>query len=106
MVDIATFRKLALSFPGTAEKPHFERTAFRTTARIFATVDAEGKTANLKLTPIDQSVFCDIDKTKIYPVDNKWGQQGWTTFVLSKISSRLLKDALSRVYALAIPVKK
>ena len=33
------FKKLALSFEGTIEKPHFERTAFKVIdKRIFATI--------------------------------------------------------------------
>jgi hypothetical protein len=39
----------------------------------------------VKLSVIDQSVFCAFDKTIIYPVNNKWGKQGWTLVELKKI---------------------
>ncbi len=71
------FRKLALSFPGTAEHPHFNRIAFKVTnKRIFATLHKATGTVNFKFSKIDQSVFCTFDKTGIYPVPNKWGLQG------------------------------
>lgn len=77
------FTQLALSFAGTVAAPHFDRTAFKVQKRrIFATLHAESNTANMKLSPADQSVFAMIDTTAIYPVNNKWGAQGWTTFNL------------------------
>ena len=106
MVNIETFKKIALSFPGTTEQPHFEKTAFRTKARIFATLDSSLQRACLKLTAIDQSVFCSIDTAVIYPVSNKWGTQGWTHAELKKITKSILKDMLSQAYALAAPIKK
>lgn len=71
MVDIEIFKNLALSFPETMELPHFEKIAFRTAARVFATLDTILDQACLKLTPIDQTVFCTIDPAIIYPVKNK-----------------------------------
>ena len=97
----AEFRKLALSFPGTEEAPHFDRAAFKVTGkRIFATMHEKEKTANLKLTEVDQSVFCDYGKGEgeIYAVPNKWGLQGWTTFELKNIPKELMLDALDTAY--------
>jgi predicted DNA-binding protein (MmcQ/YjbR family) len=93
------FKSLALSFPGTEANPHFDRTAFKVTGkRIFATLHEESGTANLKLTPVDQSVFSDFGKKAVYPVANKWGLQGWTTFELNKIPKELMLDALDTAY--------
>jgi predicted DNA-binding protein (MmcQ/YjbR family) len=93
------FRKLALSFPGTDEAPHFARAAFKVVGkRIFATMHEESKTANLKLSPVDQSVFSSYNKEVVYPVPNKWGLQGWTTFELKKIPKGLMLDALETAY--------
>lgn len=89
------FRKLALSFQDSEENPHFDRTAFKITGRrIFATLHEESGTANLKLTPEDQSAFVTFGKDAVYAVPNKWGVQGWTTFVLRKVQRELMKDAL------------
>jgi hypothetical protein len=34
MVDLKSFKQLALSFTGVTEQPHFEKTSFRTKKRI------------------------------------------------------------------------
>lgn len=93
------FKSLALSFPDTEANPHFDRIAFKVTGkRIFATLHEESATANLKLSPVDQSVFSDFGKNAVYPVPNKWGLQGWTTFELKKVPKELLRDALDTAY--------
>ena len=103
----AAFKSLALSFPGTEEHPHFERIAFKVTGkRIFATLHEESATVNVKLSPIDQSVFCDFGKNAVYPVPNKWGLQGWTTFDLKKIPRELILDALNTAYSDVVNSKR
>jgi hypothetical protein len=38
-MDVNSFKRIALSFPGTMEQPHFERTAFKIIGKnIFATL--------------------------------------------------------------------
>jgi len=98
MVTKQTFRKLALAFPEASEQPHFEKTSFRVNKKIFATLSADKPIACIKLSEIDQSVFCAIDKTMIYRVDNKWGKQGWTLIDLSKITKTILKEVLMLSY--------
>jgi len=93
------FATMALSFPSTEENPHFDRRAFKVTGRrIFATLHEKSRTANLKLSPVDQSVFCLFDKKAVYAVPNKWGVQGWTTFELKHVPKELMLDALDTAY--------
>ncbi len=106
MVDAETFRQMALSFPGAVEQPHFEKTSFRAHTKIFATLDAKKKLACLMLSMVDQSVFSAFDKYVIYPVPNKWGQQGATFVELGKIRKSMLKDALTQAYNKIITNKK
>ena len=103
MVTIATFRKLALSFPEAVELPHFESASFRIRKKIFATLSVKNKRACLKLSEINQSVFSSFDKTIIYPVPNKWGKQGWTFVELAKVKKVILKDALTTAYCEIAP---
>ncbi len=98
MVDESILRELALSFPDTVEQPHFEKTSFRAKKKIFATYSANDKRACLKLSEIDQSVFCTFNAAIIYPVPNKWGKQGWTLFELNHIEKEMLHDALETAY--------
>ena len=105
MVSIDEVRRLALSFPETDEHPHFDRKAFRVKKKIFATLSEKDKTLNLKLTLIDQSVFCAYDNTVIYPVPGGWGRQGFTTVNLKKVKKSMLKDALITAYCTRAPAK-
>src|SRR3989337_2190908 len=101
------FQELALSFPNTAAAPHFDRTAFKVIGkRIFATLHEESETANLKFSPVDQSVYALINKEAIFPVANKWGQQGWTTFRLTLVDGQLMLDALDTAYQDVLKSKK
>jgi predicted DNA-binding protein (MmcQ/YjbR family) len=101
------FTALALSFPHTEAAPHFERTAFKVVGkRIFATLHEESNTANVKLSPADQSVYCLIDKEAIHAVNNRWGLQGWTTFQLARVDSQLMLDALDTAYSDVLKTKK
>jgi len=89
---------MALSLPDTVEQPHFEKTSFRVKKKLFATLSSETGIAVLKLSAIDQSVFCAFDQAIIYPVPNAWGKQGWTMFVLTKMKKAMLMDALTLAY--------
>jgi hypothetical protein len=103
----AAFKELALSFPGTEENPHFDRSAFKVAKkRIFATLHEESKTANLKFSPAYQKTFCAFDKKAVYPVPNKWGEQGWTTFDLKSIPKEFMLDALDVAYKAVFESKK
>lgn len=106
-MTIEHFKTLARSLPGTEENPHFDRIAFKVAGkRIFATLHEESASVNLKLNPVDQSVFCDFGKGAVYPVPNKWGLQGWTTFELKKIPKQLMLDALETAHKEVMKKKK
>ncbi|MCJ0742967.1 MmcQ/YjbR family DNA-binding protein [Pedobacter montanisoli] len=105
MITIDTFRELALSFPEATEEPHFEKRAFKVKKKIFATYDHKNQRACIKLSEIDQNVFSSADKTIIYPVDNKWGKQGWTLIELKKVNKDLFIDALTTAYCEVAPQK-
>jgi len=107
MITGRILTELALSFPGSAQKPHFERTGFHVIGkRMFATYLAADNTANIFLTPKEQAVFCKMDSASIYPVPNKWGEKGATTFDLNKVSKEILLEALLSAYNEVIKRKK
>jgi predicted DNA-binding protein (MmcQ/YjbR family) len=105
MVTIDTLRKIALSFPEATEEPHFEKPSFRVKKKIFATYDEINKRACVKLSEIDQDVFSAADKTIIFPVDNKWGKQGWTLINMDKVHKELFMNALTTAYCEVAPKK-
>jgi hypothetical protein len=99
MITGEAFAEMALSFAGTEQKPHFERTGFKVAGkRMFATYLPENNTANIFLTPSEQVVFCKMDAHNIFPVPNKWGEKGATTFVLNKVAKELVMEALISAY--------
>jgi hypothetical protein len=98
MVNIETFRTLALSFPDTEEQPHFDLQSFRVKNKIFATLWAKENRAMLKLPLVDQSVSCSYDNTVFFPVPGGWGKQGATFVELNKVRKDMFKDALTTAY--------
>jgi hypothetical protein len=103
MITIEQLRALAAALPEVTEEPHFERTSFRVGKKIFATYDVQLKRASFKLTELDQSVFCSGDRTIIYPVDNKWGKQGWTLVDMTKVHKDLFRDLVQTAYCTVAP---
>ncbi len=99
MISAEAFATMALSFPYTETVKHFERVGFKLIGkRMFATYLDTNNTANIFLTPAEQAVFCEIDSGNIYPVPNKWGDKGATTFELNKVSKEVLLEALLSAY--------
>ena len=94
MATAQDFRRVALSLAGTVEAPHFDRTAFKV-RRIYATLTADGKTANLMLTPDEQALKCELAPDAFSPVPNAWGARGATTAKLSALTVPELQDALT-----------
>lgn len=98
-MTIPEFVELAMSFDGTEEHPHFDRRAFKVHGkRIFTTLHEPDAIVNVKLNLADQKTFCEFDKKAVYPVPNKFGLQGWTTFHLNQIPEYLMLDVLSAAY--------
>lgn len=85
------FHEMALQFAGTETAPHFDRVAFKVIKRrSFATYLESDNTANIFLTPEEQKAFCRMDRKNIFPVPNKWGEKGATTFILDRVDAALL----------------
>jgi hypothetical protein len=93
MVDAKDFRRIALSFNGTGEYPHFDRRAFK--ARVtFATLAPDGLTANIKFAPDEQALKCTVAPDAFAPLDNAWGRRGWTR--AARLSARAKSARLAR----------
>lgn len=107
MISEDAFVKMVLSFPGAGQVPHFDRIGFKVLGkRMFATYLAKDNTANIFLTPEEQRVFCKMSPGNIYPVPNKWGEKGATTFVLNKVPKEIVLEALFSAYNEVMKSKK
>lgn len=105
MLTFDTLRQWALALPETTEEPHFEKSAFKVKKKIFATYNPAHHRTCVKLSLVDQSVFCSADTINIFPVDNNFGNQGWTLINMSDIDPQLLLDALTTAYCTVAPKK-
>ncbi|MBN8835914.1 MAG: MmcQ/YjbR family DNA-binding protein [Sphingobacteriia bacterium] len=107
MITEKNFIEMALSFPFTEQVKHFERIGFKITGkRMFATYLSNNNTANIFLTPAEQNIFCAMDIENIYPVPNKWGAKGATTFALDNVSKEFVMEALHSAYQCIVKSKK
>ncbi|MDB5540250.1 MAG: hypothetical protein JWQ89_1977 [Devosia sp.] len=104
MTGSSVLREIALSLPGTTEAAHFDRRAFKV-ARIYATLAADGLTANLRFTPDEQEFKVMLAPEAFRPIDNAWGRQGWTMVQLEAIGEAELRAALEMAYAHAVSKK-
>ncbi len=102
MATIADYRQLALELPGVTEVAHFERRAFRTNRKIFASMLEKEGIAVALLNPAEQYTYCKLDPKNIYPVPNKWGQSGATQLNLKSIKKTILREVLHTAYQHAL----
>ncbi len=105
MISIEQARKAALSLPETEEYRHFHLPAFRVGKKIFATIHKDKHLMMVKLSLVDQSVFCSFNKEIIFPVPGGWGRQGSTFINLKKVKKSLFMDALTIAWKNIAPSK-
>jgi hypothetical protein len=102
-VTTARARKLALSLPDTAEVAHFDRAAFRTPRKIFATLANDGADLNVMFDLATQEFFCEQAPQALAPHPSGWGKQGATRVDLKRVDEATLLSALKAAHALAAP---
>jgi len=105
MVSVDQARKSALTLPEVEEKSHFGRPDFRIKNKIFASLHEDKSCMMVKLSVIEQSVFCAFDETIIYPVPGGWGRQGATMINLKKVRKEMFLDALTTAWKNVAPPK-
>jgi hypothetical protein len=98
-VQIALFRKLALSLEGAIESAHMGHPDFRLNNRIFATLSYQDKGFGvLKLTIEQQEAFI-TDQPRIFsPVQGGWGRMGMTFLHLNEADESIMAGALKAAY--------
>jgi len=96
---------ICLSFPEVTESPHFHKTSYLVKKKIFATYDSNKHELVVKLSLIDQSVFCDMLPEIIYAVPGGWGKKGWTIIKVNDINEEALIDVLKTAYTEVAPKK-
>jgi len=108
MATADDLRTHALALPAALERAHFDRAGFRVDVakgRMFVTLAADGKSANLMLSREEQDMLCAAEPGIFAPVPNKWGEKGATTITLAKADEATLRSALLMAWRRAAPDK-
>lgn len=92
------FARIAAALPKVIEVAHHDRRAFRS-RRIFATLAADGATANLLLTPHEQEILVAAHPAVFSAVPNAWGRRGWTQMRLDAADASLMASALRTAWS-------
>ena len=100
-VTPARARKLALALEDAHEAPHFDRAAFRTTRRIFATLGAKGADMNFMFDPDLRDFYCEQAPDAFAPVPGGWGRMGVTACTLKHVDEPIFLSALKAAHARA-----
>ena len=100
-ISAARARRLLLDFDNVSEAPHFDRVAFRTPRRTFATLANDGSDVNFMLDLVQQETFCEMAPHALAPVPGGWGRMGATRCELKKIDEPTFLAALDAAHARA-----
>jgi YjbR len=99
-------RELALALPAASEAPHFDRIAFRTPRKMFATLSASAGDLNLMFNPDLRDFYCEQAPQSFAPVPGGWGRMGCTRCDLPNVDEPTLTSALRAAHELAAPKAK
>jgi hypothetical protein len=102
-VDVARARELALALPLASEAPHFDRAAFRTPRKMFATLSETAGDLNLMFDPDLRDFYCEHAPDAFAPVPGGWGRNGATRCDLRQVDEATLTSALRAAHQLAAP---
>jgi hypothetical protein len=100
-LSAARARKLLLRFDNVSEAPHFDRVAFRTPRRIFATLAGDGRDVNFMLETDAQEAFCEMAPRALAPVAGGWGRMGATRCELKAVDEAVFVAAAEAAYGRA-----
>jgi hypothetical protein len=102
-MNVADFRRIALSLPGAEESSHMGQADFRVDGRIFATLaSAKQGYGNLMLTLEQQSAFVEEMPEVFLPIPGGWGRMGMTHIRLAEASEAVLHGALHAAWKLRV----
>lgn len=100
----AEFRRLALSFPETAESSHMEHPDFRVGGKVFATLGyPSAGWAMVKLMPDQQQDFVRVEPEVFVTVKGGWGRRGATNVRLKAAKKAALRKALESAWRNTAP---
>jgi hypothetical protein len=104
-VTPARFRKLALALEGVVERPHMDRTAFRTKRKIFATLGDDLR-VNLVIEPHARRQELIRAQPDVFYSLGGWTRLGYVAVDLARVDDALLHALLEDAWRGAQPVAR
>jgi hypothetical protein len=98
----AQFKKLVLSLDGVEERPHMDRTAFRTKRKIFATLGSD-KRVNLMIQPADRRDQLIEAFPDVFFSLGGWTRLGYVAVDLGRVDAALLRELVTDAWHDAQP---
>ena len=90
------FRRIALSFAGTAQGAHMHHPDFRVAGTIFATLGyPDAASGMVKLPPGEQRRLMEAMPGIFTTAAGKWGEQGSTLVRLTEVNEAILEHVLA-----------
>ena len=103
-MEIADFRRIALSLEGAEESSHMGSPDFRVGGRIFATLSLEREGYGvLLLTPEQQTGMVEDEPRVFSAVPGGWGRQGATRVYLAGVAPDVLEAGLRAAWRRKAP---
>jgi hypothetical protein len=83
---------------------HMGHPDFRVAGKIFATLGYPDKSWGMvKLTPLEQRMFMEVEPKAFQPCAGAWGRRGATSVKLSAVTKPTLRRALAAAWEFAAP---
>ena len=102
-MNVADFRRIALSLPGAEERSHMGNPDFRVDGRIFATLaSVKQGYGNLMLSVEQQTAFVEEMPEVFLPIPGGWGRMGSTHIRLAEATEDVLYGALHTAWKLRV----
>lgn len=101
----ARFRKLALSLGEVEERPHFDRAAFRTPRKTFATIGRDRR-VNLQVEPAERREALLEEMPETFFSLGGWTRLGYIAVDLATVPDGLLRELVADAYRDALPAPK
>lgn len=101
----AAFKKLVLSLDGVEERPHMDRTAFRTKRKIFATLGRDAR-VNLMVHPEERREALLASFPESFFSLGGWTRLGYVAVDLASVDEHLLRELVQDAWRDAQPTSK
>ncbi len=98
-IDQEFVRRLALALPETDEQAHFGRRDFRVRNKIFATLPEDGRSVNLRATPVTLDALVSAEPATFTGILGR----RWIGVDLSTVQQTVLRDLITGAWRLTAP---